>query len=681
MKKTILLNLVVLLLTAALAPAATRLVPDEYATIQAAIDAAVDGDVVIIAPGTYTGDGNRDIDFLGKAITVRSIDPNDPNTIAATIINCNGTGADPHRGFCFHSNEDANSVVDGFTITNGHGLKEQFGSYTLPFGGAIYCTGSGPTITNCIITGNKATYGAGIFAGRNGNPTITNCTIIGNNRPGIGGGYTGGGIYCWWNSAATITDCTISGNHGAGIYFHGTESPSAEISNCEITDNSCVGISFRAGTINNCTISNNGNAGILCSVSGTAAATISNCIISGNNANFDGGGIRMSARDDGIVTIINCTITGNQAIRGGGVSCRSTGNTIITNSIVRNNTGKDIYVWNFVMPPNGDWTTEPTELTVSYSCPGVIFVQKDPIFGDPILIFGDGNIDADPLFVEPGYWDVNGVWVDGDYHLLTDSPCIDAGDPNYVAEPNETDLDGRPRVLLGRIDMGAYEFNHIPIADAGPDREVYAWIDGIAEVTLDGAGSFDDDGHPLTYLWSWTIDGQIYDANGVNPSIELPVGEQTIELIVNDGIDDSEPDEVVITVIEPRESLLRIAPRVINRHSRQPKILALVRLPEDVARDQIDSDEPLLLYPGGIEAMSQHVIESRRQVTTQTSIFALFDKAELMDAVSANGEVELQVVGNLKTGQYFGGTDTVRIISPRDDNNANGRPRRRGNRR
>ncbi|GAG96895.1 unnamed protein product, partial [marine sediment metagenome] len=91
----------------------------DYANIQDAIDAAVDGDVVIVAPDTYTGDGNRDIDFHGKAITVRSIDPNDPNIVAATIIDCQGTFFDPHRGFYFHSNEDANSILEGFTITNG----------------------------------------------------------------------------------------------------------------------------------------------------------------------------------------------------------------------------------------------------------------------------------------------------------------------------------------------------------------------------------------------------------------------------------------------------------------------------------------------------------------------------------------------------------------------------------
>jgi hypothetical protein len=438
MKKTILLNLIVLLVTAASGSAATRLVPDEYATIQAAIDACVDGDVVIVAEGIYF----ENINFKGRNIILRGTDPNNPNVVAATIIDGGQNGSVA----TFSSGEDANCVLNGFTLTNGCGSEEQFGSYTLPFGGAIYCAGSGPTITNCIITGNKATYGAGIFAGRNGNPTITNCTIIGNNRPGIGGGYTGGGIYCWWNSAATITDCTISGNHGAGIYFHGTESPSAEISNCEITDNSCVGISFRDGTINNCTISNNGNAGILCSVWGMGAATISNCIISGNQ----GLGIRSGGDDDSIVTITNCTITGNH---GKGFSSGS-GETIITNSIVWGNTGEDIYLWNFPPLPNGHVPGVPSKLTVSYSCPGIIFVEEDPIRGDPILILGDGNIDANPLFADAA---------SGDYHLLPDSPCIDAGTDAGVY----TDIEGNIRPFdfpgvnnngeLPDFDMGAYE--------------------------------------------------------------------------------------------------------------------------------------------------------------------------------------------------------------------------------
>ena len=91
------------------------LVPNPYPTIQSAINAAVDGDTVIVAPGTYTGLGNRNIDFLGKAITVRS--ENGPENC---IIDCQNSG----RGFYFHTSEGPNSVLDGLTITNGIALPE-----------------------------------------------------------------------------------------------------------------------------------------------------------------------------------------------------------------------------------------------------------------------------------------------------------------------------------------------------------------------------------------------------------------------------------------------------------------------------------------------------------------------------------------------------------------------------
>jgi hypothetical protein len=109
------------------------------------------------------------------------------------------------------------------------------------------------------------------------------------------------------------------------------------------------------------------------------------------------------------------------------------------------------------------------------------------------------------------------------------------------------------------------------------------------------------------------------------------------------------------------ESQLSIFPRTINRDSTQNYTLAWLRLPEGLTRDYVDSDQPLLLYPGGIEATIQHVFEYGRPGAKHASIFAFFDKAEVMDAVPDNGRVELQVVGQLKTSQCFYGTDTVRI--------------------
>ena len=114
--------------------------PADFATIQEGIDAAVDGDTVLVAPGIYRGDGNRDIDFKGKAITVCS--EAGPRTC---IIDSQGSEADPHRGFHFHSGEESDSVLEGFTITGGEPGR------TNGSGGGIHCSNSSPSIRDCVV--------------------------------------------------------------------------------------------------------------------------------------------------------------------------------------------------------------------------------------------------------------------------------------------------------------------------------------------------------------------------------------------------------------------------------------------------------------------------------------------------------------------------------------------------
>jgi hypothetical protein len=132
------------------------------------------------------------------------------------------------------------------------------------------------------------------------------------------------------------------------------------------------------------------------------------------------------------------------------------------------------------------WNNDDSTITITYSN-----IES----GHP----GQGNIDADPCFVDTGYWDANGLWVEGDYHLLEASPCIDAGDPNYIAGPNETDLDGNPRVVDGDndgnsvVDMGAYERMPVPaelildLADDVMALNLYKGISNSLEAKLNAA--------------------------------------------------------------------------------------------------------------------------------------------------------------------------------------------------
>ena len=227
----------------------------------------------------------------------------------------------------------------------------------------------------------------------------------------------------------------------------------------------------------------------------------------------------------------------------------------------------------------------------------------------------------------------------------------------------DQDGDGTPeRTITTTGQITGEDLNAQPVAEAGADQTGYAWIDGKAEVNLDGSGSYDDDNQSLTYLWTWTIDGNDYEADGVNPTIELPVGQHVISLIVNDGMVDSAADDVNVTVIAPVKGNLCVMPSTINRRSNEPWVLATIRLPDGIGQKDIDMREPLTLYPGGIKAKGRWILPCNERGHRFVNVFAFFDKDDLMAAVPQNGITSLKVSGKLKSGQYFYGCDTVKII-------------------
>jgi hypothetical protein len=171
----------------------------DFLTIQEAIDAAIDGDVVELCDATFTGQGNRDIEFHGKAITVRS-QSGQPD---ACIINCQGSPTSPHRGFMFGSSEGPGSVLQDVTVQNG---------YVDGWGGGIVCYFSSPTIMGCRVVGNEAATDGGGITCYGGDPTIAECVITGNQA-----GDDGGGIWSdWMDSSPLIIRCTVSGNQSLG---------------------------------------------------------------------------------------------------------------------------------------------------------------------------------------------------------------------------------------------------------------------------------------------------------------------------------------------------------------------------------------------------------------------------------------------------------------------------------
>jgi len=390
LKRVLKTKFAILLLLTTCALGSIHRVPSDYPTIQAGIDASVDGDTVLVAPGTYTGEGNRDIDFKGKAITVKS-----EEGPQACIIDCQGSEDEQHRGFYFHNGEDANSVVQGFTITNGY-----TGEHPLYTAGGIYCLESSPRIENCIVTNNFARFGGGI-ACSNSNAIIANC-IISNNIAGIKPS-------SWYGDGA-----------GGGVSLSSRNDQKPTLINCIITGN-------RASSY---------GGGVRC---GRGNSFISNCTIYGNRTGGwgTGGGITSGAGHRAKAMLHNCIIWGNTARTGEQISHEFGG---ILGEMILNLSYCSVQDGPNAPFIEGHWIIEEPYFTN----PGQWDpnVTQDNRYDD---FWVDGDYDYH-LKSQAGRWDPNSQnWIQDD----VTSACIDAGDPN-------SPIGHEPFPNGGIINIGAY---------------------------------------------------------------------------------------------------------------------------------------------------------------------------------------------------------------------------------
>jgi len=440
------------------APAATiHVYPG--ASIQAALDMAGTGDEVLVHPGTYA----ERINFHGKVVTLRSSDGPDVTTIdgqqSGTVVTC-GTAAGP------------GPVLDGFRITGGQGSN----------GGGMFIVGASPTVRNCVFASNHAQYGGGVFV-QSGQPLLTGCVFTQNSADGSGAGVyfyglpgqaagtlvdcrfeennaeSRGGALRNWDSSPTIVRCVFYANHarveGAGIANGGASSPT-------VTD--CVFYANRTDTM----FEGGDCFGGGMSNTETSSPVLVNCVFQVNSAVAlypylaRGGGLANAGSAH--PSLFNCTFSGNHADMGWALSNSGSAHVAVSNSI--------LWDGNVEIVNEGSATA-----SVSYSD-----VQSGWA--------GTGNIHADPRLNE--------------LRLQSDSPCINAGDPNY-APPGGIDLDGCARVLCGRVDMGAYEFG---IGDYDCNRVVDAqdFVAGVSCLTGPDRGPYGAGCEALDFEYDRDVD-------------------------------------------------------------------------------------------------------------------------------------------------------------------------------
>jgi hypothetical protein len=397
-------------------------VPAAQPTIQAAINAATSGDIIVVAPGTYL----ETIDFLGKEVTLRS-----SAGPSSTIID--GLESIGSMVQCVNG-EGAGTILEGFTITRGNAET----------GGGMLNIDSSPTIINCIFTDNHAGDRGGGMYNHKGDPTVIASTFDGNTAVEMGGGMFN------LRASPMVTRCLFtqnSSNKGAGMRNYLNSHPT--VTNSIFSDNQA---GEEGGGMDNRKNSN---------------AVVTGCVFDGNTAGSGGGGMHNyvgRAKATGNPIIINCLFIGNSAPTGAGMRNNDPDPTIINTTIAYND-GSGISSRNGSAPIIENsivWGNSGGSFSGASSSSSI--VSYSDIEGG---FDGMENLNVDPMFVSPA---------GNDYHLSVDSPLINAGN-NSAPHLTEFDLEGNPRIIGVTVDMGAYESDG-SCSEVDNDGDTYTACDG-----------------------------------------------------------------------------------------------------------------------------------------------------------------------------------------------------------
>ena len=363
---------------------------------------------------------------------------------------------------------EGEATIDGFVIQSGN--ASDYGAHWR--GGGILVYESDLVIRNCMLRYNLASEGAGAFIS-DGDPVISSCTFESNWAT-----WKGGGLRFMYCNVITLEDCVVSNNTsqaGAGM----------------IVQNAPYATSTALMTLTDCSFIGNTSetGGASAYVTEVDELTITRCKCIANSAEIGGGGMMLwsqqltvidssfIANDGGMfgggfvqlgqALYVNCVFSGNSAMLGGGIYC--SGETQVINCSFSNNEGNGIVV---------DRVDEDEFHFIANSVfwgntPEQVVYEPDPPKTLPTICYSDiqggwsgpgwNNIDADPLFVQPGA---------DDLRLAFGSPCLDVGDNSALPDWVETDLAGNPRIINNIVDMGAYEGEYEPLPPAAVDYDI-----------------------------------------------------------------------------------------------------------------------------------------------------------------------------------------------------------------